>query len=174
MKYKKLESEQQSGLHPEELNDYTYVSSVPQHIRVMVSNYERFQKIVAIAKGECLSGEIKTEEQFSPIVTIVDTATQQPLDYVLPLHGGKPPEVSCRMLFCYITVQVTFLKEDSSCPHPLYHMESKPCTQGRLPLVFCFHQPGTVCVIQLSVHSMMDSEGVEYMYKAVDCECRNR
>lgn len=171
MKHRKHESQQQSGLDPEESNGYTYVSSVPQYVRVMVSNYQPLQKIYAIAEGECQSREIKTEEQFCPIATIVDTATQQPLDCVLLLHGEKPPEVSRRTLFCYIAVQVTFSEERSSCPHPLYHMESKPCTQGKLPLVFCFHHPGTVCVIQLSVHSMVDSEGVEYMYDAVDCTC---
>ena len=34
-----------------------------------------------------------------------------------------------------------------------------------------YHQPGTVCVVQLSIHSIVDSEGVEYMYDAEGCTC---
>ena len=98
-----------------------------------------------------------TEEQFSPIVTIVDTATKLPLDCVLLLHGEKQD-----IILLHIPVQVSYCDPLGSNPHSLYHMESKPCTQGKLPLIFCFHQPGTVCVIQLSVHSIVDSEGVEY------------
>ena len=114
---------------------------------------------------------MKTDEQFSPTVTIVDTATQQPLDCVLLLHDEKPPEVSCRTLFCYIKVQVSYRDVHGSHPYLLYHMESKPCKQGRLPLTFCFHQPGTVCIIQLSIHSIVDSEGVEYVHHSEDCDC---
>ena len=169
-----LESQQQCRLYPEkglESIDCTDVFSLPQYIRVMVSNYQPLQRVFAIDKGEGQSGEIKTEEQFALTVTIVDTATRQPVDCVLLLHGEKPPEVTCRTLFCYIAVQVKYCEEHGSHPHPLYHMESKPCKQGKLPLIFCFHQPGTVCVIQLSVHSIVDSEGVEYMYDADDCTC---
>ena len=66
-------------------------------------------------------------------------------------------------------MQVTYCNADGSYSHPLYHMESKQCKQGKLPLIFCFHQPGTVCVIQLSIHSIVDSEGVEYMYHFENC-----
>ena len=172
-KYRKFESQPESRLYSgkiQESNECTDVFSLPQYIRIMVSNYQLMQTVFAIDKGEYHSTEIKNDEQFSPTVTIVDTATQQPLDCVLLLHGEKPPEVSSRTLFCYIAVQVSFCEEQGSPPHP-YHMESKPCKQGKLPLVFCFHQPGTVCVIQLSVHSVVDSEGVEYMYNADDCTC---
>ena len=141
----------------------------------MVSNYQLLQTIYSISDNEYRSRqEIKTSEQFSPIVTIVDAATKQCLDCVLLLHGQKPPEVSSETLFCYIAIQVThipYYDEHGSYPHPLYHMESKPCKQGKLPLIFCFHQPGTVCVIQLSIHSISDSEGVEYMYHSEDCTC---
>ena len=83
------------------------------------------------------------DEQFSPTVTIVDTATQQPFDCVLLVHGEKPPEVSCRTLFCYIPVAETvvlYYDAHGSYPHRLckYHMESKPCKQDKLPLIFCF------------------------------------
>ena len=173
-KYRKLKSQQQSSLCLEsgqEANDCTDAFSLPQYIRVMVSNYQPLQTVFAIPKGECLSGERKEEEQFSPTMTIVDAATQQLLDCVLLLHGEKPPEVSCRTLFCYIAVQVSYCNGHGSPPHPLYHMESKPCKQGKLPLIFCFHQPGTVCVIQVSIHSIVDSEGVEYMYHSEGCTC---
>ena len=82
--------------------------------------------------------------------------------------------VSSWTLFCYISVQVTvvpYYDAQYSYSHPLYHVESKPCTQGKLPLTFCFHQPGTVCVIRLSIHSIVDSEGVEYMYHSEGCTC---
>ena len=102
-----------------------YIFSLPQYVRVMVSNYRPLQRILAIAKGECHTQQMKTEEQFSPTVTIVDTATQRPLNCLLLLHGEKPPEVNCRTLFCYIAVEV-----HGSHPHPPYHMESKPCKQG--------------------------------------------
>ena len=172
-KYRKFESQQESRLYPgkiQESNDCTDIFSLPQYIRVMVSNFQPLQTVFAIDKGEYHSREIKNDEQFSPTVTIVDTATKQPLDCVLLLHGEKPPEVHHRTLFCYIAVQVSYCEEQGSPPHP-YHMESKPCKQGRLPLIFCFYQSGTVCVIQLSVHSIVDSEGVEYMYNADDCTC---
>ena len=174
MKYRKLESQQQCRLYPEkglESNDYIDVFSLPQYIRVMVSNYQPLQTVFAIDKGECQSGEIKTEEQFSPIVSIVDTATRQTLDCILLLHGEKPPKVNYRTLFCHVTVQVSYRDAHGSHHHPLYHVKSKPCKQSKLPLMFCFHQPGTVCVIQLSVHSIVDSEGVKYMYDADDCTC---
>ena len=141
----------------------------------MVSNYQLLQTIYSISDNEYRSRqEIKTSEQFSPIVTIVDAATKQPLDCVLLLHGQKPPEVSSETLFCYIAIQVThipYYDAHGSNPHPLYHVKSNPCKQGKLPLIFCFHQPGTVCVIQLSIHSISDSEGVEYMYHSEDCTC---
>ena len=149
--------------------------SLPRCICVMVSNYQLLQAIFAMPKGECHVRDIRPDEQFSPTVTIVDAGTQQPLNCVLLLHGEKHPEVSCRILFCYIAVQVMdgphYDDEHGSHPYPLYHMESKPCKQGRLPLIFCFHQPGTVCVIQLSIHSIVDSEGVEYMYHSEDFTC---
>ena len=99
---------------------------------------------------------MKTEEQFSPTVTMVDAATKQPLDCVLLLHGEKPPEVTCKTLFVHIAVQVTVaLNHDTHIPypHPPYHLESKPCKQGKLTPTFIFHQSGILCVIQLSVHS---------------------
>ena len=164
----------QSRLCPErgqEANDCTDAFSLPQYIRVMVSNYQPLQTIFAIAKGECQSEEIRPDEQFSPTVTIVDTATQQTLDCVLLLHGEKPPEVTYRTLFCHIAVQVSYCDAHGSPPYPLYHVESKPCKQSKLPLTFCFHQPGTVCVIQLSIHSIVDSEGVEYMHRSENCTC---
>ena len=92
----------------------------------------------------------------------------------LLLHGEKPPEVTCKTLFCYIAVQVTVaLNHDAHnpYPHPPYHMESKPCKQGKLTLTFTFHQPGIMCVIQLSVHSIADSGGVEYMHHSDNCTC---
>ena len=176
-KHRKLESEQQSKVHPEKgqkMTDPTEIFCLPQYIRVMVLNYQPLQTIFAIDEGECHKQALKTDEQFSPMVTIVNTETRQPLDCVLLLHGEKPPEVNCRTLFCYIAVQVAVVpKHDSHnlYPHPLCHMESKPIKQSKLPLIFCFHQPGTVCVIQLSVHSIVDSEGVEYMYNSEDCTC---
>ena len=171
---KKLESQQQCRLNPAngpESNDYTDIFSLPQYVRVMVSNYQPLQTVFAIDKGECQSEGLKKDEQFSPTVTIVDTATNQPLDCVLLLHGEKPPEVNCRTLFCYIAVQVSYRDVYGSHPYPLYHVESEPCKQGKLSLTCCFHQPGTVCNIQLSIHSIVDSEGVEYMYNSEDCDC---
>ena len=147
--------------------------SLPQNIRIMASNYQPFQTIFAISESECHT-ELKTEEQFSPTVSIASTATRQTLNCVLLLHGEKPPEVNHRTLFCYIAVQVTAAQYHdalSSHPYTLYHIESKPCKQGKLPLIFCFHQPGMVCIIQLSVHSIVDSEGVEYMHYSEDCMC---
>ena len=67
---------------------------LPQYIRVMVSNYQPLQTLFAIDEGECLTQSIKTDEHFSPTLTIVDPVTQQTLDCVLLLHGEKPPEVS--------------------------------------------------------------------------------
>ena len=134
----------------------------------MVSNYRHPEEIFSIPKRECYRRQIKTDEQFSPTVTIVDTATQQTLDCVLLLHGEKPPEVNHRTLFCYVAVQVSYIGSPS---HPSYHMESKQSQQGKLPLTFFFHQPGTVCVIQLSLHSIVDSEGVEYMCRSEDFTC---
>ena len=176
-KYRKREGQHQSRLCPEreqESTDAPDTFCLPQNIGVMVSNYQPLQTIFAMPKSECHSQEIRPEGQFSPIVAIVDTATQQPLDCVLLLHGEKPPQVSTRTLFCYVAVQVTVVPDydaHSSYPYPLYHVESKPCKQGKLPLTFCFHRPGTVCVIQLSIHCIADSEGVEYMHHSEGCTC---
>ena len=172
-KDRKLEQLQHSRLSPEkgrESTDLKDVFSLPQCIQVMVSNYQLLQAIFAIPKGECHTRELRPDEQFSPIVTIADAGTQQTLECVLLLHGEKLPEVSCRTLLCYIAVEVTDVphyNEHVSYPHSLYHMESKPCKQSKLPLIFCFHQPGTVCVIQLSIYSIVDSEGVEYVYASL-------
>ena len=78
--------------------------------------------------------------------------------------------MSCKALFCYIEVQLYDMVLLLLIPTPCT-TESKPCKQGKLPLIFCFHQHGTVCVIHLSVHSIVDSEGVEYMYDAEGCKC---
>ena len=176
--HRKLESQQQFRVFPEKsskLTDSTdMIFTLPNYIWVMVSNYQPLQTIFAIDKSECHTREIKQDEQFSPIVTIADTATRQTLDCVLLLHGEKPPEVNQRTSFCYIEVQVTVVPnhdEHVSYLHPPYHMKSKPHKQSKLPLIICFYQPGTVCVIQLSIHSIVDSEGVEYMYDADDCNC---
>ena len=174
---RKIESLHHSRLHPDKVQESTdpvSTFSLPQYIRVMVSNYQPLQTVFAIDKGECESREIMTDEQFSPIVTIVDTATQQMLDCVLLLHGEKPPEVNCRTLFCYIAVQVTvvpYYDDAHDSKQLLYHVKSKLCKQGKLPLFLCFYQPGTVCVIRLSIHSIADSEGVEYMYNSENCDC---
>ena len=50
--------------------------------------------------------EMKTDQQFSSTVTVVDAATQQTLASVLLLHGEKLPEFTCRTLFCFTAVQV--------------------------------------------------------------------
>ena len=97
-------------------------------------------------------------------MTVVDATTQQTLECVLLLHGERPPEVTCRTLLCYIAVQVADVPHHDphgSSLHPLYHVES---IQGKLPLIFHFTKPGTVCTIQMSVHSKIDSEGVKYMH----------
>ena len=137
----------------------------------MVSNYQPLQTVFAISESNCHTRQTKIDEHFSPTVTIVDTATQQTLDCVLLLHDEKPPEVTSRALFCYIAVKVSYHDAHGSHPHPPYHVESKPCMQGKLPLGFCFHQPGMLCVIQLSIYSIVDSEGVEYMHHSEDCMC---
>ena len=67
----------------QELTDAADTFSLPENIWLMVSNYQLLQTIFAIADNECHSQEIRPDEQFSPIVTIVDTETQQPLDCVL-------------------------------------------------------------------------------------------
>ena len=173
-KYRKLESQQQSEVLPEkghEMTDPKDIFCLPQYIRVMVSNYQPLQTVFAIDKSECHTQQIKNDEQFSPTVTVVDTATQQPLDCVLLLHGEKPPEVSRKTLFCYIAVRVSYHDAHGSHPYPLYHVESKPCKQGKLLLTFCFYQPDTACNIQISIHSIVDSEGIEYMYHSEDCDC---
>ena len=170
--YWEIERQQQFRQRPEKHEYSVNIFSLPQHIQVMVSHYQQLQTIFAIDKCECQTRELKKEEQFSPIVTVVDTVTQQTLDCVLLLHGENPPDVSSRTLFCYIAVQVTVVPyNDTRDSHPLYHMESKPCRYGKLPLSFHFHQPGTVCVIQLSIHSIADSEGIDYMYHTKDCTC---
>ena len=170
-----LESSYHSILCPEKgqkSTDSMRTFSLPQYIRIIVSNYQVLQTIFAIAKSECHTREIRPDEQFSPIVTIVDTTTQQPLDCVLLLHGDKPPEVTYTTLFCYIAVEVTVVPYYDTHPHPPYHMESKPCKNSKLQLIFCFHKPGTVCVIQLSVKSIADSEGMELnMHRSEDCTC---
>ena len=148
-------------------NDSKDIFSLPQNLQVMVSNYLPLQEIFAISEN---TRETRTDKQFSPIVTIVN-ATQQPLDCVLLLRGENPPKVNCRTLFCYIAVQVSNFGAHGLPFHPPYHMESKPCNQNKLPLTFSFHQPGIVCVIQLSVHSIVDSEGVEYMHHSEGCTC---
>jgi len=170
--HRKLGCQQQFRENRQELTDPADIFSLPKYIRIMVSNYQPLQTIFA-GKEECHKREIRKDEQFSPIVTIVDTATQQPLDCVLLLHGDKPPEVNCRTLFCYIAVQVTVepYEYDTHGSHLLYQVKSKPCKQNKLLLSFCFHQPGAVFVIQLSIHSIVDSEGVEYMYNSEDCDC---
>ena len=163
---------QEKGQKPTDSMD---TFSLPQCIRVIVSNYQVLQTIFAMPKGECHTREIMPKEQFSPTVTIVDTATQRTLDCVLLLHGKKPPDVTCRTLFCYIAVEVTvvsYYDTHDSHPHPPYHVESKPCKNSKLQLIFCFHKPGTVCVIQLSVKSIADSEGMELtMHRSEDCTC---
>ena len=105
------------------------------------------------------------------VISWVSAGTQQTLNCVLLLHGEKPPEVTCRTLICYIAVQVTYYDAHGSHPYPLYHVESKPCRQGKLLLTFCFHQPGTACNIHLSINSIVDSEEVKYMYHREDCDC---
>ena len=42
-------------------------------------------------KAQCHTRGIKVYEQCKSIVTIMDTATQPPLDCALLLHGGKLP-----------------------------------------------------------------------------------
>ena len=171
---RKLESQQQSEVHPEkghEMTDSMEIFFLPQYIRVMVSNYQPQQTIFAIDEGEYHIRMLKIDEQFSLTVTIVDAATRQPLDCVPLLHGEKPPEVTSRTLFCYIAVQVTYRDAHGSHPYPLYHVETKPCIQSKLPLIFHFHDPGKACLIQLSLHSIVDSDGVEYMYDSEDCDC---
>ena len=135
---RKLESQQHSAEKSKKSTDTTGIFSFSQCIEVMVSNYHPLQAIYAITQGECHTREIKADEQFSPIVTIVDGVTKPPLDYVLLLHGKKPPEISSRTLFYYIAVQVSYCDEHGSHHHPMYHMDSKPCKQGRLPLILLF------------------------------------
>ena len=94
--------------------------------------------------------------------------------YMMRNFQKSLPKVTSRTLICYIAVQDTVaLNHDAHnpYPHPPYHMESKPCKQGKLTLTFTFHQPGIMCVIQLSVHSIADSEGVEYMHHSDNCTC---
>ena len=160
-KHRKLESQQDSKPREHKSTDPTDIFNLPQYIRVMVSNYQPLQTIFAIPESNCHTRQTKIDEQFSPTVTIADAGTQQTLDCVLLLHDEKPPEVKSRALFCYIAVQISHHDAHGSHPHPLHHMIRKPCKQGKLPLIFCFHQPGTVCVIRLSIYSIVDSEGVE-------------
>ena len=123
----------------QESTDGSDTFSLPKNIWVMVSNYQQLQTILAISESEYHTQDLKRCEQFSPIVTIVNAATQEPLDCVLLLHGEKPPEVYHRTLFCYIAVKVSYCDAHGSHPHPPYHMKSKPCMQGKLPLIFYFH-----------------------------------
>ena len=169
-RHRKLESQKHPSLHSQKGEQLTATGNFthPQYMRVMVSNYQPLQTVFAVAESEYHTREIKKDEQFAPTVTIVDTATQQILDCLLLLHDEKPPEVNSRTLFCYIAVE---LDVHGSHSYPLYHMDSKPCKESKLPLTFCFHQPDTICYIQMSLHSIVDSEGVEYMYHSEDCTC---
>ena len=77
----------------QEITDADNTFSLPQKIRVIVSNcqLENLHKILAIFDSEYLYHKIQKDEQFSPTVTVVDTKTQQALDCVLLLHGEKLP-----------------------------------------------------------------------------------
>ena len=174
-KYRKLES-QHFKLHSEkgQVIDPMHVISLPQYICVMVLNYDPLQTIFAIPKGECQIQERRPDEQFSPIVTIVDAATKQTLNCVLLLQGEKPPDVSCWTLFCYIAVQVTvvpFYTTHDFLPCPPYHTKRKTCKEGQLQLIFCFHQADVNCLICLSIHSIADSAGMEYNHHSGDFTC---
>ena len=117
-KYRKLESQQLSKLHSgQKLTDSADIFCLPQYIRVMVSDYQPLQTVFAISESEYHTRQIKM--QFSPTVTIVDTATQQPLDCVLLLDGEKLPEVNCRTLFCYLAFQVSYRDARGSHCYPL-------------------------------------------------------
>ena len=100
--------------------------NLPQYIQIMVSNYQPLQTTFAISKGDFYTQQIKMDEQFSPIATIVDDVTKQPLDCVLLLHDEKPPEVSFRTLFCYIAVQITVVPYYDTHPHSSLPLSSLP------------------------------------------------
>ena len=68
-KYQRLESLQHFKLHSEKRHkvaDSTDIFSLPQYIRVMVSNYQPLQTVFAIDKRECHTRQVKNDEQFSP------------------------------------------------------------------------------------------------------------
>ena len=149
---RKLESQQHSSQFERRhgSNVSRDILSLPQNLQVIVSNYQLLQKIFAISENTL---ETRPDEQFSPIVTIADAVTQQPLDCVLLLlHGEKPPEVNCRILFCYIAVQVTNFGAHGLSFYPPYHMESKPCNQNKLPLTF--FSPARYSLCHLAVSSL--------------------
>ena len=84
---RKLESLQHSAEKSQRSTDTTGIFSLSQYVKVMVSNYQPLQAIHAIAQCECNTQDIKADEQFSPILTILDGVTKLPLDCVLLLHG---------------------------------------------------------------------------------------
>ena len=148
--------------------------SLPQQLRMVVSNYEYLQRTFAVSADKC-HHKLKPEEQFSPLVAILDAETGQQIGATVLLAGEKPPEVANRTLFCYISLNVTLIPYYGSLrshPYSLHHLEKNtkiPCNPGEIALLFCFYQGSADYIIQFSIHSIADSQGIEYMYQCEEC-----
>ena len=161
--------------------------TIPERIRIKnCGNELPFHRVVAVSetfrkyRDLLQTTSLRKEEQFCPVLQLIDCTTYQPLSSTVILHSDRLSDVEAVVssVCCSISVSVTTSCTGKAIPGPdSYHVQKNRqymCSnnRGELSLHFCFFCPDTEYVIEFGIHSITDTDGLECIgYTAEGYKC---
>ena len=140
---------------------------LPQHLKVTVSNFQIPSRIMAISEQVILHPDyekLKDNEKCSLLLVIcnADSDTLQAIPLCVDLYEAGMKE---RNSTCYLSVNVNLQSANASqnqAKQPTFHIQKKTILEpGQIALQFSFSQPDVLYAISFSLHSIIDSEGIQ-------------
>ena len=157
-------------------------TTIPERIQIKIydGNELPFHRVVAVSEtfkkfpDLTHTTSLRKEEQFCPVLQLIDCATNQPLNCTVVLHPSDV-EIVIGSVCCSISVSVTGSYAGKAVPGPdSYHVQKNTSmnNRGELSLQFCFFHPDTEYAIKFGIHSITDTEGLECIgYTAEEYKC---
>ena len=142
---------------------------LPRHLMIKTSICQLPSRIMPISKQAILHPDyekLKDDEKLSVLVVVCDADSQilQAVPLCVDLYEAG---MKTRSSTCYLSVNISTNFQSTTASrklvnHPIFHIQRNACLEpGQIALQFSFSQPDTLYTIRFSLHSTIDSEGIQ-------------
>jgi len=159
-------------------NDSLSLQHVPiqKQFSICVSNYRPLQRVVTVHEvfARFTDLKLRKEEIFNPVVTVIDSDTDQPVHVQFTGTGEHDHSHRVKELCCYLSVEVD-VHPFSDVTHVAKRThEVRECfsVDNEVALHFCFFQANSEYVVTFSVKHVTNAEGFEcFGYRSNTFRC---